>query len=310
MVVMLDGTQTENGSQIAAALGGYAIGILTAVAAYLWGRVVSRMWRNKAAGLSTARTFDEDDDDDEQPSGDLKLRQGNVQILSEKEVSSSPEPVSCSSDHQENSPDDEESHLPSPEFQSDDQSLEDDDYAEHQIGGDDNDDDDDDTNTDASFMHMGGSIMTFATLFVVVTVMMVFGYLDVTTDYIFYRRMWLTCLCTPFGAILRNQLKQWFPASKSIQWGTWTANIAGAVMSISLQAAMVRLLAADQEETFVGATLWALKVGFAGSLSTVSTFVKELISLERLLDRHLYAVATLFVSMSLSMAIYMPIVRS
>ena len=301
MVIMLDGSQTENGPQVASALFGYAIGIMTAIAAFLWGRVVAQMWRNstdsKQQSASDYRTPTFDEDDEEQPNSQhggrsppRSERRSKVMVLGDAEAASAPEPVVAYPP---------ETTSPPVEQHSDVTGVHGD--AAHR-SEDINDDD-----TTVPEMHMGGSILLFSTLLIVIGLILGFGY----GDYVFYRRMWMTCFCTPFGAILRHELKYWLPAStKSIQWGTWTANVVGAMVSIFLQAVMVRYLAADQAETYLGCFLWALKVGFAGSLSTVSTLVKELVSLERLVDRHVYGIVTLLISMGVGLAIYSPIVRS
>lgn len=287
MVAMLDGTNAENGPQVLSALFGYVIGILTAIAAFLWGRVVAHMLRNSssdhAVHMNVARTFDEGDEHASSDCEDEPV--GNA---SAEESASTSDHMSCPSD--ENNARGRADILGA--------SLPD----EHSIA--------EDSSTEASLMHLGGSVMYFGTLLVAIGLILGFVYGDVASGYPFYRRMWMACICTPIGAIARHQLKQWLPTSNSIQWGTWMANILGSVISVLLQALTVRFLADDQNDALLGTFLWALQVGFAGSLSTVSTFVKELVSLDRLLDRHLYGILTLLVAMSLGLAIYSPIVRS
>ncbi|KAL7534370.1 hypothetical protein ACHAWF_004813 [Thalassiosira exigua] len=96
----------------------------------------------------------------------------------------------------------------------------------------------------------------------------------------FYREMWIACLVAPIGTILRWKLSTlngkfsfrglfWFPT------GTYLANFIGSILSAGLTA----LQYIDSKEN-VGGTwrspiLAAISLGVAGSLSTVSTFVKE-----------------------------------
>lgn len=331
MVIMLDGTQAENGSQIASALAGYTIGIMTAIAAFLWGRVVAKMWRNRHTKANNKQqkqpneqevlpetktpTFDEDDDEDEKEertttNSQHKTEEAKRTVLLDTQALSAAEPVAYAPKKKTETDKKEESSQPEPTLSVVEKNET---RSESDHGGEqEEDDDDEETTTEAPLMmmHMGGSILAFTTLSLVLALILGFVYGDVAGDYVFYRRMWIMCFCTPAGALLRHQLKQWLPSNKSIQWGTWTANVVGAVISILLEAITVRYLADDQVDSYLGCFLWALKVGFAGSLSTVSTLVKELVSLERLLDRHLYGILTLLISMSFGLAIYSPIVRS
>lgn len=64
MVVMMDGTYTELGSQVASALAGYALGLVGAVLAFVLGRRVAGRIRVPATPQSSY-TFDEEDDDDD-----------------------------------------------------------------------------------------------------------------------------------------------------------------------------------------------------------------------------------------------------
>jgi fluoride ion exporter CrcB/FEX len=336
MVAMLDGTQAEHGSQILSALGGYAIGLLTALVAFLSGRVIAKRMRsrynksnennneNTVAGIPPAKTFDEHDEhncSDEEDENDEEQQQDQPHGLEEDHSQSNhsglfsyPSDESERADNAIPKRNDVENNInnnattttttePSSPYEG--------------LDGHDTDGDDvsppfhyeDDS---SSLIHLGGSILWFGTLFVTVTLFLGFVYGDVGGNYMFYRRMWMICICTPFGAITRHQLKQWLPKRRSIYWGTWTANMAGAIVSVLIQALTVRYLSGDDDDddSWLRTVLWALQVGFAGSLSTVSTFVKELVDLESLRDRHLYGIVTLLVAMFLGLAIYSPIVRS
>ena len=99
-----------------------------------------------------------------------------------------------------------------------------------------------------------------------------------------YRTMWYAGLCAPFGALLRWRLSglngklttynamdlSWFPL------GTLLANLLACVISIAAVAIDLRL--SDLGGFWLTGTVRAVKVGFAGSLSTVSTFVSEIVS--------------------------------
>lgn len=332
MVVMLDGTQAELGKQIISALAGYAIGILAAIAAFLGGRRVAKLWRSNRAntkqpqvsfgdqnGLGSPATFDEDDEEQpsqhgrnpvqQQDSSHQVLNRNNNQMIlfADTESPSNPDDLASFSAHNKRNSDKYQSSTEREEKIESSQSEHNDCEAVSMEEG----EDDDETATPL-MMHMGGSILSFATFSIVLLMMLGFVYGDISSsgDYFFYRRMWLTCICTPLGALLRHQLKHGLPSSVHIQWGTWTANVVGAMLSVLLQALAVQYLADFDDSSYVSCLVWALRVGFAGSLSTVSTFVKELVSLERLLNRYLYGIVTLLISMSFGLTIYSSIVRS
>lgn len=92
-----------------------------------------------------------------------------------------------------------------------------------------------------------------------------------------YRTMWYASLWAPLGALLRWHLSKyngklpgywsWFPA------GTLAANLLGSIVSISMISAELKL--SGVEGFWVMGTLRAVKVGFSGCLTTVSTFVSE-----------------------------------
>jgi len=302
MVVMLDGTYAEHGSQIPSALLGYALGLLTAVAAFLWGRVVAKMWQNKIEkynrgpeggnGLHTLTFDDDDEEQDEEQASEETNRNGKIsKVIKDSEMSSAVEQITSASPA---AADGRENQSPVLVEAGDNHSV--------TMGS---------AGDESAFMYMmGGGILCFTTSMSVMILLLLFAYLDVSGQYIFYRRLWMTCLFTPVGAVLRSQLKQWMPVTHSVQWGTFTANILGAIFSILLEGILARYISADQLDSWLGTFLWALKVGFAGSLSTVSTFVKELVSMERLVDRHVYGIMTLTVAMSVSLAIYSPLVRA
>lgn len=102
-----------------------------------------------------------------------------------------------------------------------------------------------------------------------------------------YRTMIYAALFAPFGAILRWKLSRlnkslkgeykWFPL------GTFAANFFGSIVSISMIALDFKLQLYNDSSSSINfwmvGTLRAIKIGFAGCLSTVSTFIAEFSSL-------------------------------
>ena len=95
-----------------------------------------------------------------------------------------------------------------------------------------------------------------------------------------YRTMMYSALFAPPGALLRWRLSSlngqapgwwsWFPL------GTFAANVSASILSISMIAADYVLgMNGNPTSFWKYGTCRALKVGFAGSLSTVSTFIAE-----------------------------------
>ncbi|KAL7560185.1 hypothetical protein ACA910_016612 [Epithemia clementina (nom. ined.)] len=102
---------------------------------------------------------------------------------------------------------------------------------------------------------------------------------NVTSYSITNRTMVYAMLWAPFGALLRWELSSlngtltwedwtWFPL------GTFTANLVGSVMSITA-IAMEYMMEPKHNSFWVMGSIRAIKVGFVGSLTTVSTFVAE-----------------------------------
>ena len=88
------------------------------------------------------------------------------------------------------------------------------------------------------------------------------------------------------------------------------------VISIACAAIIARLNASNHDGQFMWTIHWlaAAKTGFAGSLSTVSTFVKEIVDInERYSGRKAryiyYGIGTIICCCLLSLSIYSPLVR-
>ena len=123
-----------------------------------------------------------------------------------------------------------------------------------------------------------------------------------------YRTMMYSGCLAPFGALVRWNLSalngklpgdlSWIPA------GTFIANVSGSVISI-IMVALELSMAADGFWT-VG-TMRAIKVGFCGCLTTVSSFVSEVNVLMKKPNQHkayLYIVMSLLTSALLASAVY------
>lgn len=97
-----------------------------------------------------------------------------------------------------------------------------------------------------------------------------------------------------------------------LPWGTFVANMTGAIVSITCQGLLDRYGEASTSEG-MDTLLFAIKTGFAGSLSTVSTLVKEVVTLEEKYPGHakpfFYSVGTCVGGMTVGLMIYMLIVR-
>ena len=139
----------------------------------------------------------------------------------------------------------------------------------------------------------------------------------------FYRELCLICLMSPAGALLRWSLSQFNNSGCSriqgrsfdwVPWGTLTANVVGAIISIVFVALGDHVIHnQENEENWKNFLFGAMKTGFAGSLSTVSSMVKEVVLLSEKYPGSAksfrYAGGTTAVSMILSICLYSAIVR-
>eukprot|EP01055_Gregarina_sp_Pseudo9_P001882 Gregarina_sp_Pseudo_9__1881@NODE_228_length_3510_cov_10_685681_g212_i0_p2_GENE_NODE_228_length_3510_cov_10_685681_g212_i0NODE_228_length_3510_cov_10_685681_g212_i0_p2_ORF_typecomplete_len344_score9_45CRCB/PF02537_15/1_4e13CRCB/PF02537_15/1e16Baculo_p74/PF04583_12/0_1PLDc_N/PF13396_6/0_34PLDc_N/PF13396_6/5_5e03_NODE_228_length_3510_cov_10_685681_g212_i0481079 len=94
----------------------------------------------------------------------------------------------------------------------------------------------------------------------------------------------ISCLFAPFGALLRyalrklNQKRDHWPSVFRLQYGTYTANLLGTVICLVL----IRWSASLSPESVTN-KIWMLAIqnGFAGCLSTTSSFIHEMHSLDQ-----------------------------
>lgn len=135
-----------------------------------------------------------------------------------------------------------------------------------------------------------------------------------------YRELWLSCFFSPFGAGMRYQLSYHFNKSRlrhsyayihAKYLGTFLANIIGSIIAIICMSFIVLIQVTNWNQDI----LYAIKLGFAGCLSTVSTFIDEFDTLltfentKRLENRYAYyyIYGTLFISCLLGVCIYAPL---
>jgi len=145
-----------------------------------------------------------------------------------------------------------------------------------------------------------------------------FGFF-VLGDYVmksqFHKLLWVMSLISPIGAIIRWRLSflnnKWFQNSnpwKYLPIGTLISNIAACIISILCAALLSRSGTDTEVRTLI---LNALKIGLAGSMSTVSTFVKEIVHLSENPQSSflptLYTVGSIIICCCISLIVYVPI---
>jgi len=127
----------------------------------------------------------------------------------------------------------------------------------------------------------------------------------------YYRTLLLSALFAPPGTLIRWQLAalngkveryKWFPL------GTFVANIVAAVVSAAM--AGVSLHYQVDSTSWGGAILAGIKTGFAGSLSTVSTFVTEGDRLRKTYPHHAkhyyYLTGSLAIASLIGLIVFVP----
>ena len=161
------------------------------------------------------------------------------------------------------------------------------------------------------------SILTGLILLLVVLVSYVWT--DMTESYeITYRTMAYAMMFSTPGALLRWKLGAWYNGKLPIpNWawfplGTLLANAIGSMVSMSMIGWEYNLqLSNDASGGFWAvATVRAIKIGFSGCLTTVSTFVSEIHTLSSLRQGrgYKYAIITLVLCCCLAMVLYAIIV--
>ena len=173
--------------------------------------------------------------------------------------------------------------------------------------------------------HLFAIFLHQALPFVLVVGLLVFyGIADGVLGIQFYKELWAGCLLTPVGVHLRwklatlngrgigpNHRFDWVP------WGTLICNVMAAVIAIIFQALKVKYLQDGSEDgikyPWVVAIVVGMKTGLGGSLSTVSSMVKEIVNLGMLYPTHAkatyYGGGTIVISMFFGLCIYSPMMR-
>jgi len=268
MVIMMDGTHTELGTQVVAAIVGYILGLVASIGCYVFGTQVS-IWINRHRYPNIDPQMDSASDDD---SVGLLVEEGGLS-----------------------------SHVIERT------------YGDGVI-----------VCPDCRLCRPLCRVLTFTfsakyiafTFLAGIFVAMIVA--DAIHSIPFYRTMWLSVLLTPPGAILRWQISKWngrwslMGRFTWLPWGTFLCNISASIVSVLCVAIQFRFYG-DVNSSWPVAILGAIRTGFAGSLSTVSTFVKEFIDLNNIHQHHgkayNYALITILTSALLCLTIYSSIVR-
>lgn len=144
-----------------------------------------------------------------------------------------------------------------------------------------------------------------------------FAYGDAVKGSLVYRKMWMATLLSPLGSVLRwrlselNYRKRGWIGFEWLPWGTFAANIVAVMISAFTESLDSHVIDADDAAfDWLSPALQALGVGFAGSLSTMSTLVHEMFFLETPGKANGYCFTSIVCSMLIGLLIYSPIARS
>jgi CrcB protein len=146
-------------------------------------------------------------------------------------------------------------------------------------------------------------------------------------DNSFYQGMTLQWFGSPVGSLLRWRLSVLNSGTREdfclkglprwVPWGTVCANVSAAVIGAVMTGLDDRYFSSSSQSTYtdewLSALIFAINSGLAGSLSTVSTLMKETVVLMEKHNgeakSHYYAFGTCFFSMLLGLALYSATVR-
>lgn len=130
-----------------------------------------------------------------------------------------------------------------------------------------------------------------------------------------YREIWVSCFFSPIGAIIRYKLSLAFNTRSARETnayipylGTFLANISGSILAAICIAFIVLIPVQGWQQD----VLYAIKLGFAGCLSTVSTFMDEFDTLLKVPVKienkkaYYYVYGTLLIACLLGICIYAP----
>lgn len=113
------------------------------------------------------------------------------------------------------------------------------------------------------------------------------------------RLQWTSGALAPAGATARWLLSRLNGRRLGFPVGTFIANISATLLDLSIGAAMLHNTTSSNATLILN----ALFTGFAGSLSTVSTWINESISLERP-QRYVYVVTTIITAVLIGLVVY------
>jgi fluoride ion exporter CrcB/FEX len=268
MVVMLDGTHCELGSQVIAVMFGYLVGLMGATSGFQFGRQ-SGLWMHnfRHAGHEEDQLQDEEalfDENNILPlhrESSTQNRHQDVELVHDNEVKLPPVP----------------NHF-------------------YKI---------------PLFLVAAAFLAAF-----------LIGH--IVQDIPFYRGMTWMWFVAPLGSLLRWKLSGFnqtegkvlcFSLPKWVPWGTFMANMIATLVAALLSGISDRYSSTDNSvpNDWTAGLLFALISGFAGSLSTVSTMIRETVLLTEehvgVARGHYYAIGTCLCGMILGLAVYSPIVR-
>jgi fluoride ion exporter CrcB/FEX len=264
MVVMMDGTDTQLGPQIVAALFGYVIGFFCAVSSFMVGTHLST-WLTRMRNPDIAREDDEE------------LRLNTVESINHEEESLRRRHMTTTG------PTPPQRIIVFPQFMSSENRL---------------------CHRWRALLYSGR--MPFVILVFLLTAYAIGGF---AKNDMFCRTMFFTSIFIPPGALLRSELYKWNSRISNqrsrrmnwLPWGTFTANILGSCVSLLLLALQTRVFDDAVNNICAISLITALCTGFAESLSTVSTMVKEMFELNSKFPYHAkaYHYATLTVVSSI-----------
>jgi fluoride ion exporter CrcB/FEX len=138
---------------------------------------------------------------------------------------------------------------------------------------------------------------------------------DFYSGILFYRKVWLSCLMAPIGALVRlrlstlNSRRGYWKRLEWVPWGTLTANLIAVVVSVIAEACEDRLVEKRSGNDWLVSVLPALETGFAGSLSTVSTFLHEIVNMKETSHMYIYGLGSVMSGLCLGLVFYLPIIR-
>jgi fluoride exporter len=280
MVVMLDGTDTVLGSQVVAALVGYLMGMCTALASFVCGQHVYETWvriHDPSSVLTQPDTAHEVDD--------------AVEGMEQGAASNGDRCVQAKSVAM---PDEKPARQSSPFL--------------------------------SQLRKLWGAVSGIRVMPFVLVAGMTGAFVagDVVYDNMFYRKMWLCVVLSPCGALLRWHLSRYNASPPAVAaaaisrwnlewvpWGTVASNMIAVVVSVLAEALEDRYaVRGEPGYDWISTVVPAIETGFAGSLSTVSTFVREIADLHTTPTRmYLYGFGSLTFAMLLGLLIYSPLIR-